>query len=79
MDKNTEKKDYKLISADLENQIELLHTLSLIQELTMTGIAADEGGVMDKDTIDGITCMFGMVRTKIIRKEFGFFLVPGTA
>lgn len=74
MDKSKEKKCYRRIAENFEEQMQLLETLCHIQELTMNGIAADEGGEMPKEQMCNITCMFAVMRVMIKNREFGFYI-----
>ena len=69
MDKGT---DLKAIAANLDEQVHLLQTLSLIQELSMRGMT--DMGEYSKDEIDSITSFFLVARHEIIKKRFGHFL-----
>lgn len=74
MDKSNEKKCHQRISENFETQVQLLETLSHIQTLTLSGIAADDGGEMPRQQAENIACMFSLIRVMIMRKEIGFYL-----
>lgn len=62
------------IAEDFEEQVGLLETLAQIQELTLMGMAVDDLSSMPRQKAENIACLFSIVRTKIMRKEIGFYL-----